>query len=100
MNQEKTRQTDVICLGNTTQKLVAYHVVTTEDDPVAQRQELQGTKKNYQERTEKVVTIRRHALKQHEKALKAISTGPKKYQGVKWHHELIDMQYEFVPTTP
>ena len=43
----------VICLGNATQKLVAYHVVTPEDDPVAQRHELLGTKMIYQELTEK-----------------------------------------------
>ena len=115
--RKNARQTDVICLGNSTQKVVAYHVVTSEDDPVAQRHELLGTKKIYQELTEKGVSIRRHAhdnnasitkyvreiqtqtenqldnwhaLKQLEKALKAISTGPKKYHRVKWHHELED----------
>ena len=45
--KKTARHTDVICLGNATQKLVAYH-------------ELLGTKKIYQELTEKGVTIRRH----------------------------------------
>ena len=45
----------VICLGNATQKLMAYHVVTPEDDPVAQRHELLGTSKIYQELTEKAL---------------------------------------------
>ena len=95
----------VICLGNATQKLMAYHVVTPEDDPVAQRHELLGTSKIYQELTEKALLSdgmdmkimcpspnrlgksryrqnqldKWHALKQLERALKAISTRPKKY---------------------
>ena len=95
----------VICLGNTTPKLIAYHVVTPEDDPVAQRHELLGTTKIYQELTEKALPsdgmdmkimcpspnrlgksrCRQnqldlwHAVKQLEKALKAIYTRPKKY---------------------
>ena len=44
--RKTARHTDVICLGNATQKLVAYHVVTPEDDPVAQRHELLGTKRS------------------------------------------------------
>ena len=88
--------------------------MTPEDDPVAQRHELLGTKKIYQELTEKAlppggmemkimrpspnireVQIQRenqldnwHALKQLEIALKGISTESKKYHRVKWHYEL------------
>ena len=103
--RKNARQIDVICLGNSTQKLVVYNVVTPKDDPLAERHELLGTKKIYQELTEKGITIRRHAhdnnssitkyvrevkiqtenqldnwhaLKQLKKALKVIITGPKK----------------------
>ena len=83
-------------------RLVAYNVVTSEDDPEAQGHELLGTKMNYQERTEKGITIWKRALKQLVKALKALSTGPKNIKEWNGIMNLTTncMQSELMPTTP
>ena len=83
-------------------RLVAYNVVTSEDDPEAQGHELLGTKMNYQERTEKGITIWKHALKQLEKALKATSMGQKRFKVWKGIMNLTTnrMQFELMLTTP
>ena len=115
--RKNARQTDVICLGNKSKKVVAYSVVTADDDACAQRHETVGTKRIYTSleqqgvrigkhahdnnasiskyvREEHPTTINQldnwHALKQLEKSLKTISEGPKKSLGITWHEELID----------
>lgn len=115
--RKNARQTDVVCIGDKTKKVVAYEVVTTQDDPCAQRHELIGTKKVYEQLESKNVQVGKHAhdnnksitkyvrvsqpetinqldnwhaLKQLEKSVKAISEGAKKNHGKTWHSDLID----------
>lgn len=115
--RKNARQTDVICIGNDTKKVVAYKVVTSDDDPIAQRHELIGTKDIYNQmdlnnvlvgkhahdnnssitkyvRVSRKSTINQldnwHALKQLEKTIKLIGAGTKKTKYASWHPQLED----------
>ena len=108
---------DVVALGGTTHKVVAIQTVSKKDDPCSQRHELIGVKNIYQELESKNVKVRLHghdrnasvnkyllkeqptvknandtwhATKGIVKALKNITTGPKKNHGKTWHAELTD----------
>ena len=115
--RKNSRQTDVICIGNKTKKVVAFKTVTSEDDRVAQRHEKLGTVSIYNSLKAQSITIAKHChdnnasiskyvreehpetlnqldnwhgLKQLEKSLQNISKGPKRDHGRTWHNELDD----------
>lgn len=112
-----SHQTDVICIGVDTKKVVAYEVVTTDDDLVAQHHEILVTKRIYKQLDDQNVAVGKHAhdnnssitkyvresrqstmnqlnnwhaLKQLEKELKLIPKGPKKSTNLTWHPQLED----------
>ena len=115
--RKNSAYSDVIALGGTTHKVVSAQVISKQDDPISQRHELIGVKKMYQEFDEKNVSINIHghdrnssvnkylskdhshvknandtwhATKGIVKALKNITSGPKKMHGLTWHEELTD----------
>ena len=115
--RKNSAYSDVIALGGTTHKVVSAQVISKQDDPISQRHELLGVKKMYQEFDEKNVSINIHghdrnssvnkylskdhshvknandtwhATKGIVKALKNITSGPKKMHGLTWHEELTD----------
>ena len=115
--RKNSAYSDVIALGGTTHKVVSAQVISKQDDSISQRHELIGVKKMYQEFDEKNVSINIHghdrnssvnkylskdhshvknandtwhATKGIVKALKNITSGPKKMHGLTWHEELTD----------
>ena len=115
--RKNSAYSDVIALGGTTHKVVSAQVISKQDDPISQRHELVGVKKMYQEFETKNVSVRIHghdrnssvnkylsqehnlvqnandtwnATKGIVKALKSVTTGPKKMPGITWHEELAD----------
>ena len=108
---------DVVALGGTTHKVVSIQTVSKKDDPCSQRHELIGVKNIYKDLDSKNIKVRLHghdrnasvnkylmkerpevknandtwhATKGIVKALKGITTGPKKNHGKTWHAELTD----------
>lgn len=108
---------DVVALGGTTHKVVAVQTVSKKDDPCSQRHELYGLKNIYKSFESKNIKVRLHGhdrnpsvnkylMKEHPevknandtwhatkgitKALKGITSGPKKNHGKTWHTELTD----------
>ena len=115
--RKNSRQTDVICIGNDTKKVIAYKTVTSEDDPIAQRHEKLGTASIYSTLGSANVTVQKHChdnnasiskyvreqqpatknqldswhgLKQLEKSLQHIAKGAKRDHGRTWHSDLDD----------
>ena len=43
VQEKNSRQTDFICIGNNTKRVIAYKTVTSEDDQIAQRHKKLGT---------------------------------------------------------
>ena len=58
--RKNSRQTDVVCIGGNTHQVLTVQVVTSKDDPVAQRHERLGTEKIYKALTESDLSIARH----------------------------------------
>ena len=115
--RKNAKQTDVVCIGAKTKRVLYVSTITKEVDDVAQRHELHGTKEIYRHIADKglgvaahchdnnaVITkyVREsqpatrnqldnwHALKSFEKAIKGITKGPKKNHGKTWHFQLTD----------
>ena len=115
--RKNSRQTDVVCLGSKTKKVLHIEVVTTDNDPVAQRHEKLGTQKIYakldsagvnvamhchdnnasitkfvrESRPETVNQIDNwHASKSFEKKILDITKGTRKTHGLLWHVQLED----------
>ena len=120
MVQERNhRQTDAICIGNNTKKVIV--TVTSEDDKIAQRHEKLGTVYKYRTLGSENVTVRKHChdnnasiskymcmnviekqpatnnqldswhgLKQLERSLQHVAEGDKRNHGRTWHSNLDD----------
>ena len=43
VQEKNSRQTDFICIGNNTKRMIAYKTVASEDDQIAQRHKNLGT---------------------------------------------------------
>lgn len=115
--RKNSRQTDVVCLGGITKKVIRLETVTRADDSIAQRHEMIGTLRVYKHLKDHQVRIRRHChdnnpsvtkelrdnqkpvvnqldnwhgLKSLEKLLRKCAEGPKKNHDKVWHKELHD----------
>lgn len=115
--RRNSKYTDVICVGNSTSKVIENKVVTRKDDPCTQRHELIGTKSIYASLDANNVQVRRHAHDRNasinkfireqrkstinqndtwhvsvsiEKQLKKISAGAKCREGKTWSVQLSD----------
>jgi len=113
--RKNARQSDIVCISAHSNKVIKYEVVTSQDDPVAQRHERLGTERIYQslqghhikrhchDNNASITKYIRenhpnvvnqldnwHGLKSLEKHLTTISKGTKRLHGSTWHKELDD----------
>ena len=115
--RKNAAQSDIVALGNITHKVVDIQTVTRADEPISQRHELTGIKSIYKSLDSQNVKVRIHghdrnssvnkylsqekphvrnandtwhATKGIAKALKSVTSGPKKNRGKTWHEELAD----------
>lgn len=115
--RRNSKFTDVVCIGYGSHKVIDHVTVSREDDPCAQRHELNGTKRIYEKFETKGIKVRRHGHDRNasinkyvrveqpntvnqndtwhvsvsiEKELKKISSGAKCREGKTWSQQLVD----------
>jgi hypothetical protein len=118
--RKNSRQTDVVCVGHLTHRVISNQIITKDDDPAAQRHERLGTERIYHHlanHRDGPVYVRIHAhdrnlainkyvreshpdvinqndiwhtVKAVEKEIKEVSRGAKYKHGITWHEELSD----------
>lgn len=115
--RKNARQTDVVCIGNRTKKVLHVEMVTKDNDPAAQRHEKLGTEAiyNYLQREGVAVSMHCHdnnasitkyvrethtstinqldnwhACKSFERHVSVVTQGPRYKHGVTWHQQLND----------
>lgn len=115
--RKNSRQTDIVCIGERTHRVLDLQVVTSKDDPYAQRHERLGTERVYDKLTSEGLVVARHChdnnasvtkyirenhktvinqldnwhgLKSLDKHISKISKGTAKESTKTWHWQLKD----------